>query len=133
MISSSETSQVNRNYKNLLVCQPCDLGIEPKSRIAFFLRDFQLPLLIFADIRDPDVSTERRKYTVFGLVDRGRQFCDLLVQIVVVGLDLWTHSASARLKTRAQTFASSGAFLFSSLSTCFSSSLMPVIRTLQAF
>jgi hypothetical protein len=52
-----------------LVCQSCNLLIVPKSRLAFFLRYFELTLFVLPDATDTDLGTEGSEDAVLGFVD----------------------------------------------------------------
>lgn len=68
--------------------QSSNLCIETQPCLALFLRKFELAFFVFANIRNLDLVTERRKNFVFSLVDDSLQLFDLSLNSVVGTLGL---------------------------------------------
>jgi hypothetical protein len=71
------SSSTEFHQKHSLMRQPCNLLIEPKSRLALLLGDFQLTLFIHSHILNADAGAKRGEYAIFSCVDHRLEFSEL--------------------------------------------------------
>ena len=113
--------------------QTRDLSLKTQSRLTLLLRYLQLSLLVFPNIRNPNLLTELGKYAVFRAVHYLWQRFDLSWQRLMVCLCLYLVSESRHNSSPCTyTCFSSGASFLSSREMCLISSYMPFSRAFKA-
>lgn len=124
ILKASEQTLIPDRACHVLMLQPCDLLIECKSRVRFFLCYLQLSILVLADRCDPNLAAKRAKDIIIRLIHSSLKAPDFFFEFVLsrLGLGKWLAGQN-EFNVVSLTFFSSGSSFSNSSWMCLSSFL----------